>query len=351
MAAGGPRAREGEGPIGSQFPPTDLVPPRVGSGDRVARSPGVPSFHTLDFQRLWSGRERVTEVESEILRTLLAEEPARRVLELGCGEGRLSLVAQERVGEYVAVDVTPQFLARVPVRDGVTARRIAANLYHLPFVDGAFSAAVLVRVYGFLEDPAAALAELRRVLAPGGRAIISYNPRPSVATVVDDLKVATHRRPGEAMHSMTFARAAVVRVRPSEFPAWSSTRRQFRDTVRVAGLEWRGELPSGLEEYRGFRTLPRRVFVRLAHAYRGVGGFPSQFAVVVRPRGPAKRFLPWSAIIACPACRAELSVPEGSATVVLSCGGCDRSWQITDGILDARWEDTGSLDVAIAPVE
>lgn len=326
--------------------PTSVGPPGACEGS----TPAVPSFRTLDFQRLWAGRERVTEVERELLRTMLPRETRRRVLELGCGEGRLSLVAQEQTGEYVAADVTPEFLARVPIRDGVTALRVVANLYHLPFVEGAFSAVVLVRVYGFLEDPTAGLREIRRVLAPGGCAVVSHNPRPSVATLVDDLKVATRRRRGEAMRSMTFSRAPVVSVRPSEFPAWSSTRRRFEETVRAAGLFWKGEFPTGLEEYRGLRRLPPRLFVNLARTYRGLGGFPSRFAVVARPGAPTEALPLWGAILACPACRTQLPEPRGTPPVaLLSCRACGRDWRLSDGVLDARFGGIAASD-RVVPV-
>jgi SAM-dependent methyltransferase len=298
----------------------------------------VPDFRALDFQRLWRGRSRVTEVEHTILRDALRTSSGLRVLEIGPGGGHLSLVVQERAREYVAADVTPEFLIGVPVRDGVTSLRIAANVYHLSFVECAFSAVVLIRVYGFLEGPVAALAEVARVLAPRGVAVVSYNPRPSVATLADDLKTAFTRQPGERMRSMAFSRETVVPVRPSAFPAWSRTRRSFRETARDAGLEWIRELPTGLEEYRGLRRLPSTFFVNLARAYPTMGGFPSRFAVLVRRASSTSSLPSWAAILACPACKVPFGRRTGSFPERIACTNCGRTWINAGGVLDARWD-------------
>jgi SAM-dependent methyltransferase len=313
-------------------------------GPRAPGSPPVPSFRTLDFERLWSGRERVTEVERAVVHELLGCGAGARTLEIGPGGGRLSLSIQEHAREYVAADVTPEFLLRVPWKDGVSSLRLAANVYHLPFVDGAFSAVVMVRVYGFLADPSLGLGEIARVLAPGGIAIVSYNPRPSVATLVDDLKTALGRRAGVRMQSMTFTRSPVVQVRPSEFPAWSSTRGHFRVTGTAVGMEAVHEFPTGLEEYRGLRWIPTRFFLRLAHAFPSVGGFPTRFAALLRSGSSGGTLPAWAEILACPAC----STPFGASAVrsdnARSCSRCCRLWPSSNGILDLRWDGVDTDD-------
>jgi SAM-dependent methyltransferase len=301
-------------------------------------APATPDFRSLDFDRLWRGRARVTQVERLIVRAFLATSGASRVLEIGAGVGRLSVTIQEMSREFVALDLTPEFLTRVPHAPEVAFRRVAANVYTLPFSDGSFSAAVMVRVFGFLSDPVRALREIRRVLSPGGALLVSYNPRPSIATLVDDIKVGLARRSGEPLSTMTFSRQPVVPVRPSNFPAWSMTRKEFRRTVSAAGMVWINEWPTGWEEYPGLRLLPARVFGSLSFALPSVGGFPTRFALL---RSPRTTFVPersWSEILACPACGGPLPTvgPEGEEAV--SCNGCHREWKWTSGILDARWD-------------
>lgn len=297
----------------------------------------VPDFHSLDFDRLWVGRERVTEVERITVHDALSMASPARVLEIGAGAGRLSLTVQEGVREYAAVDITPEFLARVPIREDVAPLRVAANVYHLPFADGSFPAVVMVRVLGFLSDPRAALEEIARVLCPGGLLVVSYNPRPSIATLVDDLKVALSRGPGERMESMTFTRRPVVPVRPSSFPAWSVTRVEFRRTVAAAGLRWVGELPTGWEEYPVLRLLPPKVFRALSRAAATAGGFPTRFARVHRD-GARTPFQPnWSEVLVCPRCRAGLRFPDPEDLRPARCDRCGQSWPVREGTLDLRW--------------
>jgi SAM-dependent methyltransferase len=97
----------------------------------------------------------------------------RRVLEVGCGTGQLAATLAERVASRVwAVDSEPAMVdvasRRVPQAVGLKV----ASAEQLPFRDGAFERAVL-RLVVHLVDRDRALPELRRVLAPGGRAVIA----------------------------------------------------------------------------------------------------------------------------------------------------------------------------------
>jgi SAM-dependent methyltransferase len=97
----------------------------------------------------------------------------RRVLEVGCGTGQLASALAERVAARVWV-VDPE-----PAMVDVASRRVprsvglkVAPAERLPFRDGAFERAVL-RLVVHLLDRGQALPELRRVLAPDGRAVIA----------------------------------------------------------------------------------------------------------------------------------------------------------------------------------
>jgi len=282
-----------------------------------------------------------------VVREALGTVSPSRVLELGTGAGRLSPVVQEGVQEYAALDITPEFLVRVPLRPGVESLRVAANVYYLPFVDRAFPAVVMVRVLGFLSDPRAALQEIGRVMRPGGLLVVSYNPHPSVATLVDDLKVALSRGPGEGMTSMTFSRQSTVPVRPSSFPAWSVTRVEFRRIVESAGLIWTVDRPTGWEEYPWLRYLPADCFRSLSHAASGAGGFPTRFALVRRPDDSTGQEPEWAGILACPACRAPLETPTQRGGDAIPCTRCQRSWPRRGGVLDARWYGANGPNSAV----
>jgi ubiquinone/menaquinone biosynthesis C-methylase UbiE len=106
--------------------------------------------------------------------------PSDRVLDLGCGTGIVARLLRERLGgaaRISGVDVSAPMIAK--------ARALAPELdWHegnamaLPFADGAFDLVVCQQMLQFVPDPAVALREVKRVLAPGGRLIAStWRPR------------------------------------------------------------------------------------------------------------------------------------------------------------------------------
>ena len=113
------------------------------------------------------------------LDVLLQPRPGQRILEIGPGTGLQSLHVAPQLGvggELAIVDVQQQMLdhvmARADRRSICTISPHLASAEALPFPDDSFDAAYLVTVLGEIPRPAAALAELRRVLKPGGRLVI-----------------------------------------------------------------------------------------------------------------------------------------------------------------------------------
>jgi SAM-dependent methyltransferase len=102
-------------------------------------------------------------------------EPASRVLDLGCGIGGPARYLAATFGCAVTgVDLSPGFIdaaiyltARCGLSDRVTFQ--VGDALHLPFVAGAFDSVFLQHVAMNIEDRAALYAEVRRILAPGGR--------------------------------------------------------------------------------------------------------------------------------------------------------------------------------------
>jgi len=99
------------------------------------------------------------------------------LLEVGCGGGALLRDALASGCRAAAVDHSPDMvrLARETNREAVAAGRLEvreASADRLPFADETFTCAAMTAVLGFLPDPVAALAEIRRVLHPGGRLVV-----------------------------------------------------------------------------------------------------------------------------------------------------------------------------------
>ncbi len=104
-------------------------------------------------------------------RVLEAAGPAagRRALDVGCGCGGLVRALGTAGARAAGVDVCANLLGRAAASGGAFAR---ADAHALPFPDGAFDLATSALVLHYLKWPGRALAELRRVLRPGGRLVL-----------------------------------------------------------------------------------------------------------------------------------------------------------------------------------
>ncbi|MEV6833874.1 class I SAM-dependent methyltransferase [Streptomyces sp. NPDC051133] len=117
---------------------------------------------------------------------LAGDVAGRRILDAGCGSGPLSAALRERGAVVTGIDVSAGMLALARRRLGDEAALHVADLRdRLPFADGAFDDVVASLVLHYLEDWGPTLAELRRVLRPGGRLIASVD-HPVVAYTIQD---------------------------------------------------------------------------------------------------------------------------------------------------------------------
>lgn len=121
--------------------------------------------------------EEQSDADSAEVTRLLGISPGSRVLDAGCGTGRIANRLSAAGVEVVGVDRNPSFLALAAEAadlHGVPARYLAGDLQELPLC-GPFDAAVIwFNSFGYVSDDGnrAALAELRRVLRPGGALLI-----------------------------------------------------------------------------------------------------------------------------------------------------------------------------------
>jgi len=99
-----------------------------------------------------------------------------RVLDIGCGAGHTALALAHMAASVIAIDITPEMLA---VAEGLAAQRGITNVAFrlgdvaaLPFPDGAFELVTSRYSAHHYAAPERALAEVARVLCPGGRFLL-----------------------------------------------------------------------------------------------------------------------------------------------------------------------------------
>ncbi len=140
-------------------------------------------------------RERFTETADVFARTVRrtrseeAEELAERAtvgladakkmlaIDLACGPGTYTRPLAARVRHAIGADLTPAMVEKAraeAARDGITnIEFVCADIYALPFADGAAGIVSCGYAFHHMTDPARALGEMARVLQPGGRVAIT----------------------------------------------------------------------------------------------------------------------------------------------------------------------------------
>lgn len=109
----------------------------------------------------------------------LGVRPGERVLDMGCGAGRHAFELYRRGADVVALDQNASDLADVEtmfgamrlegeVPDGADATTVEGDALALPFADGEFDRVVAAEILEHIPDDDRAIAELVRVLRPGG---------------------------------------------------------------------------------------------------------------------------------------------------------------------------------------
>lgn len=111
------------------------------------------------------------------LREALAGAPGRRLVDIGGGTGNYSRALRDEGWEPLVVDRQPEMLARAAAKGLET---LQADAQRLPLPDACADAAMLVSMLHHVEDPAAAIAEAKRILRPRGRLALMVFTREDV---------------------------------------------------------------------------------------------------------------------------------------------------------------------------
>lgn len=142
---------------------------------RAARAQAYFSENAGQWDRIRALHIDDLQVEAAV-KALLPRGHDMRLLDIGTGTGRMLQILASEVGQAVGVDTSLEMLsvARANLAESTFTNCALrqADMYQLPWPDGAFDVAVAHMVLHFADDPALAVAEAARVLRPEGRLLI-----------------------------------------------------------------------------------------------------------------------------------------------------------------------------------
>jgi ubiquinone/menaquinone biosynthesis C-methylase UbiE len=299
-------------------------------------TPPVCNYEGSDYQTsFWEqgGREYEDRTEAVALKRLLPKS-GRLLLELGAGAGRNTprYVGFERV---ILLDYSRTQLEQAQARLGKSDKYIfvAADAYRLPFVDGLFDAATMIRTLHHMADAPKALAQVRNVLHSGGIFILEFANKLNLKAII---RYVFHRQKWNPFG-----------LEPVEFTTLNFDFHPgaIRNWLKTLGFSIEKTL--SLSHFRvGFlkRVIPTGILVFLDSLFQWTGAFwqltPSVFVrarngVSHGPHGeqtsPALGNM--TLFFKCPACG---SYPLMDEKTHLECLSCGKQWEVRDGIYDFR---------------
>jgi ubiquinone/menaquinone biosynthesis C-methylase UbiE len=296
--------------------------------------PPVCDYEGSDYQtRFWEkgGRKYEDRCEAIAIKRLLPKN-GQLLLELGAGAGRNT----PRYSGYecvVLLDYSRTQLKQAQDLLGISERYIyvAADIYRLPFVNGLFDAATMIRVLHHMADAPAALRQVRNVLRPGAYFILEFANKRNLKSI---LRYMLHRQAWNpfTLESVEFA--------PLNFDFHPRNVREW-----LTGLGFRIEKTLTVSHFRIDllkRIIPPGLLAGLDSIFQWTGVFlqysPSVF---LRAKVNAKEVdeherVDLAAYFKCPECgHSPLAIKDQQ----ILCPACGRKWNISGGIYDFRGDD------------
>ncbi len=188
--------------------------------------------------------------------------PGSRVLEVGCGAGLTSVDLAGRGFEVTAMDSVPAMVdqtRRLVQEEGVADRVsvLSADTHDLPFPDEAFELVLALGVLPWLHSPERAMAEMTRVLRPGGHLLATTDNAYGMHYILD----------------------------PRMNPLVAPLRRLAARLLRLLGLRRRTSVVARLDPPRRFRRLVHGAGLRpLRESTLGFGPVTVRRRPVLSPR-------------------------------------------------------------------
>lgn len=165
-----------------------------------------------NYLRYWEGRDYENAAEEMAIKRLLTDKHFKLAVDVGGGYGRLALLLENYADKVVLTDPSQKQLdigAEYLKRHSEIDRQVM-QADDLKFADASVDLLTMIRVMHHLPDPSAELAEIARVLAPNGLAIIEvanymhfvnrvkhFARRKSMPTTPVDIRSSNHKNDQE----------------------------------------------------------------------------------------------------------------------------------------------------------
>jgi len=149
---------------------------RLDDAPELAAPPAAPEYDLDDGYALWSETYdqplRLFPIEQPVMQALLEPLARSRVLDAACGTGRYSVHLAARGHDVIGVDRSAAMLAKARTKLPHSEFR-DGDLEALPLADASVDVAVCALALVHLPEVSKAVAELARVVRPGGRVVVS----------------------------------------------------------------------------------------------------------------------------------------------------------------------------------
>ncbi len=300
--------------------------------------PPVCDYENSDYQaRFWDTGDRAYEdgAEAVALRRLLPQR-GNLLLELGAGAGR-NTPRYAAFARVVLLDYSLTQLQQAKQRLADESGKycfVAANAYRLPFMDGVFDTATMIRTLHHLADAPLALGEAQRVLQAQGVFILEFANKRNLKAI---LRYALRR---QTWSPFTRDPLEFVKLNFDFHPA------AVQDWLEACGFTVQRRLAvSYLRVGLLKRAIPLPLLVGLDTLLQGTGEVcPFSPSVFVRAQkgsagAPAALSASPAEMLRCPACATPIpgaTLFPGEQNARLECTGCRRTWEVRDGIYDFR---------------
>jgi SAM-dependent methyltransferase len=166
--------------------------------------------------------------------------PGQRCLLVTCGDnnGAINYLVREQGGQWSWADCEEKSLAEMAALLGEAVTHVQPG--RLPYQDGQFDCVVTIDVHEHLGDPEAFTREVRRVLTPGGRAVVTV-PGGDQRKLVNRLKSAvgmTRERYGHVRDGFSVAELQALLRRAGIEPARELTFSRFFTELIELGINY-----------------------------------------------------------------------------------------------------------------